>query len=207
MSAGLPMGAAPSARLALPAERPLWLGVVADTHGRPHPRAMDLLARTPDDAPFDAILHGGDVGDLAVLDALATCAPVLAVRGNIDGPRSALPDTLRIDVMDGATTALCILLTHIAVQGPRLRPEVGRLAQSHDASIVVCGHSHVPFLGHDRGVTVFNPGSIGPRRMRLPITFGRMRIARDGVQFAHLDCETGEHWIPATTGRTLRAKP
>ena len=184
-------------RLALPAHRPLWLGVVADTHGRSHPRATTWLTRTPDDTPYDAILHGGDVGDLRVLDTLAGCAPVYAVRGNIDGARTALPESLLVSIDDDGATVLRVLLTHIAVAGPRLRPEVALLAQKHDASIVVCGHSHVPFLGRDRGVTVFNPGSIGPRRLRLPITLGTMRIARDGVTFAHNDCETGARWLPA----------
>ena len=193
-------------RLALPAERPLWLGVVADTHGRPHPRAASLLARSPDDTPLDAILHGGDVGDLAVLDALAACAPVHAVRGNIDGTRTALPDTLLLVVDDGVVSVLRVLLTHIAVNGPRVRAEVAALATSHDAAIVVCGHSHVPFLGRDRGLTLFNPGSIGPRRLRLPITLGMMRIARDGVRFSHLDCETGERWIPVPRAGASRTR-
>jgi len=187
-----------TAALALPADRPLWLGIVADTHGRPHPRVTSLLARTPDETPFDAILHGGDVGDLRALDALAACAPVHAVRGNIDGTRTALPETILLDVEHAGASVLRVLLTHIAVHGPRLRPEVATLAQAHGASIVVCGHSHVPFLGRDRGITVFNPGSIGPRRLRLPITLGMMRIARDGVRFTHHDCETGERWMPAS---------
>ena len=35
--------------------------------------------------------------------------------------------------------------------------------------VLLCGHSHVPFFGQDRGLTVFNPGSIGPRRFTLPM--------------------------------------
>ena len=42
--------------------------------------------------------------------------------------------------------------------------------------MVVCGHSHVPFIGRDRDLTVFNPGSIGPRRFHLPIVFGTMNV-------------------------------
>jgi putative phosphoesterase len=186
------------ATVTLPDDRPLWLGIVADTHGRPHPRATSLLARTPDDTPFDAILHGGDVGDLRVLDTLAACAPVHAVRGNIDGMRTALPESIVLDIAHAGASVLRLLLTHIAVNGPRLRSEVAALAQTYDATAVICGHSHVPFLGRDRDITIFNPGSIGPRRLRLPITLGMMRIARDGVRFTHHDCETGERWMPSS---------
>jgi hypothetical protein len=61
---------------------------------------------------------------------------------------------------------------------------------------VVCGHSHVPFIGRDRGLSVFNPGSIGPKRFHLPIVFGVIDIAKNGVSLQHIDCETGERWEP-----------
>ena len=62
--------------------------------------------------------------------------------------------------------------------------------------MVVCGHSHVPFLGRDRGHAVFNPGSSGPRRFQLPITLGVLDVSRSGVQMRHVDCETGLPWQP-----------
>jgi putative phosphoesterase len=174
----------------------LTLAAVADTHSQPHPAVGEHLAAI---AP-DAILHAGDIGDLRVVDQLAETAPVFAVRGNIDG-RAAFPDVLTLDVEglagpDGAERRLRILVTHIAVQGPRLRAEVARMARAEHASLVVCGHSHVPFIGKDRDLTVFNPGSIGPRRFHLPIVFGTIAIAPAGVRLAHVDCETGRAWSP-----------
>jgi uncharacterized protein len=162
------------------------LAAVADTHSHPH---ADTARRLAELAPT-AILHGGDIGDLAVLDELATIAPVHAVRGNIDN-RAQLPDVLTIDA-----GPLRILMTHIAVYGPRLRTEVARMAKAANASLVVCGHSHVPFIGIDHGITVFNPGSIGPRRFHLPIMLGRIDISPAGVRLAHVNCETGERWLP-----------
>ena len=166
------------------------LVVVADTHARPHPAIAGHLDRL---RPA-AILHAGDIGDDRVLDALGEHAPVLAVRGNID-PRG-LPDVLTIDVEGGPTGTLRIFLCHIAVAGPRLRADVARRARATAASLVVCGHSHVPFIGVDRGLTVFNPGSIGPRRFHLPIVFGTIEVGARGVRLAHLDCETGLPWSP-----------
>lgn len=170
----------------------LKLGVVADTHSRPHPATLELLRAS---AP-DAILHAGDIGDLAVLDELGTVAPVLAVRGNIDERARDLPDVLTIDVKSGDELALRILLTHIAVNGPRLRADVVRLAKAAEASMVICGHSHVPFIGEDRGLVMFNPGSAGPRRFSLPILFGTLELSPRGVRLTHVDCETGERWTP-----------
>jgi putative phosphoesterase len=166
--------------------------VVADTHSSPHPMSAEIIRGL---AP-DAILHAGDIGDLGVLDDLAKIAPVTAVRGNIDTRANGLPDVVTIDVRDGDRVALRILLLHIAVYGAKLRAEAAKLARDRGANLVACGHSHVPFLGRDKGMVVFNAGSIGPRRFHLPIVFGVLEIARDRVSLHHVDCETGARWEP-----------
>lgn len=170
----------------------LRLAVVADTHSRPHAAlAPQLTAWAP-----DAILHAGDIGDRAVLDALGAIAPVHAVRGNIDARERDLPDVLIINA-----GPLCIYLTHIAVIGPRLRPDVARAARAEGATLVVCGHSHVPFIAKERGLTIFNPGSIGPRRFHLPILYGTLELGPEGVRLRHIDAETGESWLPPPVPR------
>jgi putative phosphoesterase len=178
-----------SATLPLRDDGSLRLAVVADTHSQPHPATIGHLASLRP----DAILHAGDIGDLGVLDELAAVAPVLAVRGNIDTHARDLPDVLLLDVGAGA---LRVLMLHIGVYGPKLRGEVARLARAQDASLVVCGHSHVPFIGRDAGLGVFNPGSVGPRRFQLPIVFGTMDLSTAGVRLRHVDCETGQTWLP-----------
>jgi putative phosphoesterase len=197
-------------------EPELRIACVADTHSKPHPD----LARWLDELAPQRILHAGDIGKEAVLRDLEKHAPVTAVRGNID--ELGEPDIVTVAIDDFAAkrrsrrnsrelegraletstgALLKIVLTHIAVNGPRLRPDVLALAKREDASLVVCGHSHVPFANHDRGMTVFNPGSAGPRRFQLPILFGVVRVRRDGVTLEHIDCETGKTWKP-TSSRT-----
>lgn len=172
----------------------LRLAVVADTHGQPHPRAAELIAA---ERPH-AILHAGDIGEGSVVADLAKIAPTLAIRGNID-VRAEEPDELTIDVRDGAAddaSVFKILLLHIGVYGPKLRADAARTARAEGASIVICGHSHVPFIGRDLGLVVFNPGSIGPRRFHLPIVFGVLEVGAGGVSMRHVDCETGQRWLP-----------
>ena len=59
------------------------IGVISDTHGLLRPEAVAALAGS------EMILHAGDVGDPAILDALRAIAPVVAVRGNVDTGRWA----------------------------------------------------------------------------------------------------------------------
>lgn len=173
----------------------LRLAVIADTHSSPHPRAAALVAK----ACPDRVLHAGDIGSPEVLKTFEGIAPVVAVRGNIDP--QGLPDLVQLAVQDeDARVLFRSLLLHIGVSGPKLRADARRHAAAEDAMIVICGHSHVPFLGRDRGVTIFNPGSIGPRRFHLPIVFGVLEVTRGesgiGVEMFHVSCETGERWLP-----------
>ncbi|HEY3449706.1 MAG TPA: metallophosphoesterase family protein [Myxococcales bacterium] len=170
----------------------LKLAVVADTHSKPHPSlAGHLAAWHP-----DAILHAGDVGDPTVLKDLGAIAPLFAVRGNIDEHAPTLPDVLTLEIVHGEQLKVRVLLLHVGVAGPRLRADAARLARAGAASLVVCGHSHVPFIGQERGLTVFNPGSCGPRRFHLPIVFGTLELTPTQVRLGHVDCETGRPWSP-----------
>lgn len=173
-------------------EGTLRVGVVADTHSKPNVEGLEhLRALRP-----HAILHAGDIGDLGVLAQLETIAPTLAVRGNIDEHAAEVPDTRTIDVRDAEGSLTRLFLLHIAVHGPRLRADVAKRAHAAAASIVVCGHSHVPFVGRDRDMVVFNPGSLGPRRFQLPILFGMIEASRASIELRHIDAATGERWTP-----------
>ncbi|MBN1603810.1 MAG: metallophosphoesterase family protein [Chitinispirillaceae bacterium] len=170
----------------------LRLAVVSDTHSTPHPRAYELISGLHP----DAIIHAGDVGEFSVIDNLSAIAPVFAVRGNIDLASLSLPDTLLLEICSETGLVLRILILHVGIYGHKLRSEVFKMARAQEASLVVCGHSHIPFIGNDRGIAVFNPGSIGPRRFGLPIVFGILQLDSSGARLSHIDCETGEPWHP-----------
>jgi putative phosphoesterase len=140
---------------------PVTIGVISDTHGLVRPEALDALRGV------DQILHAGDIGSPEVLEALRALAPVTAVRGNNDRDAWArtLPESLTVTVAGRS-----IFLLHDVHE---LDP-----ASAASAAAVVAGHSHRPAVTRKAGVLYFNPGSAGPRRFKLPITVGLLRIGR-----------------------------
>lgn len=163
---------------------------ISDTHGRPHPN----LGQRIDELAPGLILHAGDVGERGVLRLLEKCARLIAVRGNVDD--RDLPDVATIKVSNDSGAAVRILMTHVALGGLKLSAEVARFACAEGASLVVCGHTHIPFVGRDGDLTVFNPGSVGPRRFQLPIVIGVIDVSDHGVSVRHIDCTTGAPWTP-----------
>lgn len=170
----------------------LRLGVVADTHSRPNAAGLQhLRALRP-----DAILHAGDIGNRAVLEQLSAIATTYAVRGNIDERPADLPDARVVDLCDREGALARLYMRHIALSGAKLRKDVVQRVTAEGASIVVCGHSHVPLVARERELVVFNPGSLGPRRFQLPTVFGVIEISRAGIEIHHVDAATGARWIP-----------
>jgi putative phosphoesterase len=139
------------------------IGVISDTHGLLRPGALAALQGC------DYIIHAGDIGDPQILDKLAAIAPLTAVLGNIDHGAWAnkIPTTNVLEVGE-----ISIYVLH-NLQELDLKPEAAKFAA------VVYGHSHVPKQEWKNGVLYFNPGSAGPRRFRLPVSVGRLRI-KDG---------------------------
>ncbi|MEK6398989.1 MAG: metallophosphoesterase family protein, partial [Terriglobus sp.] len=55
--------------------------------------------------------------------------------------------------------------------------------------VVISGHTHKAHADEKNGVLYLNPGSVGPRRFRLPVTFAILHITDDTVrvEFVNLD--------------------
>ena len=143
----------------------LRVGLISDTHGLLRPEATAFLTDS------DHIVHAGDVGDPAILDALAAIAPFTAIRGNVDTEAWAaqLPETTRVTV--GSIT-IYVLHDLAALD---LKPH------AHGIRVVVYGHSHKPSVTERHGVLYVNPGSAGPRRFRLPIAAAELLIDGSSV--------------------------
>ena len=140
------------------------IGVISDTHCLLRPAAIDALQGV------EHILHAGDVGDSAILEALRKVAPVTAISGNIDvgGACGYLPATELI-TLGGHT----FYMLH-----DRQALDLDPVAAGFSA--VISGHSHKPLIEWRKGVLYMNPGSAGPRRFSLPISLGLVTI-QDGL--------------------------
>ena len=128
-----------------------------------------------------------------MLEDLREIAPLYAIRGNIDTRADTLPDVL---VIDRRRTTLRVMIVHIGVYGPKLRAEVAQRARAEGANLVVCGHSHVPFIGVDRGHLRVQPGLVRPAPVPVADRARHIDLAPTGVKLAHIDCETGAAWSP-----------
>lgn len=142
------------------------IGLISDTHGLLRPEALEFLQGS------DRILHAGDIGGPAILQALARIAPVTAVRGNNDGDAWAQPLNAVEQVRVGGVV---VHLLHDCAQ-------LGTDPRAHGVRVVVCGHSHKPRVQEHDGVLFVNPGSAGPRRFSLPVSVGELLVGHGGVR-------------------------
>lgn len=150
---------------------PLHVGVISDTHGLVRPEALRALEGS------QVILHAGDVGGSHVLEELGQLAPLIAVRGNVDGgPLRLLPERRLLD-LGGAS----VLLLHdrALVGADPFAPDAAGTPPRTGERVIVFGHSHRPLAEKRSSVLWFNPGSAGPRRFSLPVSLGRL-VIEDG---------------------------
>lgn len=190
----------------------LTLGLISDTHLPDRCRALPRTLREAFDQ-VDLILHAGDVGALSVLDELAAIAPVIAVHGN--------------DELAGATEVLAsqhvvfaagrrILLAHGHYPDPAeelnsrrhddWRPKLARwagMAREVGASVVVYGHTHIPWAVEVDGVWVINPGAIasgGYLQRQVIQTVARLTLDRDAPpDITYIDLATLSPYAPSVT--------
>jgi putative phosphoesterase len=136
------------------------IGVISDTHGYLDPRATVALAGVA------RILHAGDIGSPAIIDALEAIAPVDAVQGNVDtGTPLArrFPASRQIVIED-----VRIYITHIGGQPAAL----ARALPQPQPDVYIFGHTHVALLETLDDVLFLNPGAAGRPRFG-----GRVSVA------------------------------
>lgn len=144
------------------------IGLLSDTHGWLDPQLSEAFA------DCDELWHAGDLGNLAVADALlSTAKPLLAVYGNIDDTtvRQHYPLDLIFE-----REGLKILMTHIGGYPGRYTARLKKLLDVHKPQLYVCGHSHILKVVPDqaRQLLHINPGACGREgfhRMRTAVRF------------------------------------
>lgn len=142
------------------------IGLISDTHGLVRPEALDALRGV------DLIVHAGDIGKPEVLDALKPIAPLHAIKGNNDGGAWAKKLSDAKGLLVGGVRLFLIHDVHDLDFDPSER----------GIAAVISGHSHQPSVVERDGVLFVNPGSAGPRRFKLRVTVGKLRIAHGKVR-------------------------
>lgn len=135
------------------------VGLISDTHGLLRPEALAALEGVAH------IIHAGDVGSNEILPALHEIAPVTAVRGNVDFGlwADALPAHATLNV-DGFGIGVVHKQEELDVKSPL------------PFAAIIYGHTHKPLVESRDGILYINPGSAGPRRFKLPVTVGFLRL-------------------------------
>lgn len=122
------------------------------------------------------ILHAGDVCLVETLQELEQFAPVWAVLGNNDG--DDVKDWGAPEIMEADLGGLSLAMLHdsgpASGRGRRLR------SRFPSASLVVFGHSHIPWDVKHAGQRAFNPGSPTDRRRQAHGTMGEL-VVEDGT--------------------------
>jgi putative phosphoesterase len=164
------------------------VGVISDTHGLLRPEAVTALAGV------DVIVHAGDVGSAAILDALGKIAPVIVVRGNNDRGAwaASIPEIATTEV---GGVRLCVIHDLKTLRGD---------PASQGVDVLISGHSHRPSIERRGHLLLLNPGSAGPRRFTLPIAVARLYVEPAGprAEIVELAAAPG----PARRGRGPRRR-
>lgn len=142
------------------------IGIISDTHGLLRPEAERALAGV------DHIIHGGDIGDPDVINALQRIAPVTAIKGNVDTADWAS------EYADTEFVSLAGRSFYVLHDLNALRLDPTKLG----IDVVVSGHSHMPRIETVDSVLYLNPGSAGRRRFKLPITLATLDVNSGGMR-------------------------
>ena len=142
------------------------MGVISDNHGLLRPEAVDALQGS------ELIIHAGDVGKPEILDELRKIAPVVEVRGNVDGGiwAQGLPQSRTVEI-GGVRIFVIHNIDDLSVDAAA----AGYIA-------VISGHSHRPSSVQKNGVLFLNPGSAGPKRFNLPANLALLRVMGKKVE-------------------------
>ncbi len=143
--------------------------LLSDTHSYFDPQ---ITAYAED---CDEIWHAGDIGDLAVAEALAAIRPLRAVYGNIDAPavRHRYPE-----VQAWTCAGLRIYMTHIGNYPGKYPRRIRRVLDEQQPDVFICGHSHILKVMRDpqRGHLHLNPGACGRHGFHRMKTMLRFQI-------------------------------
>ena len=130
------------------------IGIISDTHNFLDEKVLEHFKKV------DYIFHAGDIGTSALTDTLKKNKTLIAVYGNIDGHelRQEFPENQLVEI-EGCK----IFMTHIAGAAEYYNTRVQRILKQEKPHILICGHSHIVKVMHDKKYRILhiNSGAAG----------------------------------------------
>lgn len=154
------------------------IALLSDTHNHLDDRIFKYFEEC------HQVWHAGDIGTIAITDALQKIKPVLAVYGNIDGQdvRKVWPKDQRF-----FCEKVDVWMTHIGGYPGHYAPGVREQIRSNPPKIFICGHSHILKVVYDKKLNLLhiNPGAAGVHGFHTVKTLVRFTI--DGETIKELE--------------------
>lgn len=144
------------------------IGLISDTHGLLREEVVYNLN------DCNLIIHAGDIGNFKVIENLNKISKVEFIRGNCDKDKNIAKEDKITEIYNTR-----IYLVH----------DISKINidfKKENIDIVVYGHSHKSNIYEDNGILYVNPGSVGPRRFKLPISMAKLRILENEYYYESL---------------------
>lgn len=136
------------------------IGIISDTHGLLRQEVKDQLSGCK------LIIHGGDIGKLKVIEELEEITKTEFIKGNCD--KGVEFENIKESKIINADSSKIYIVHDISKMDIDLDKE--------QIDIVIYGHSHKGNICDKAGILYINPGSVGPRRFKLPTTMAKLYI-------------------------------
>ena len=145
------------------------IGLISDTHGMLRKEVLESLK------DCKLILHAGDIGKPEVIDNLKDISNIEFIRGNCDKDKNIAKEDKVVDIYNKR-----IYLIH----------DISKIdidLKKENIDIVVYGHSHKSNIYEANQILYINPGSVGPRRFKLPISMAKLRVLKNEKYYNSLE--------------------
>ena len=128
--------------------------LLSDTHSHIDDFILKYVAQA------DEVWHAGDIGNLAVTDAIQKLKPLRAVYGNIDDATARTEFPLHHRFL---CEQVDVWMTHIGGYPNRYNPQIINELTINPPKLFICGHSHILKVQFDKKLNLLhlNPGAAG----------------------------------------------
>ena len=132
----------------------------------------------------DEVWHAGDIGNLAVTDAIRAIKPLRAVYGNIDDDKARMEFPLHNQFF---CEDVSVWITHIGGYPGKYNPAIRCALAANPPQLFICGHSHILKVQFDKTLNLLhmNPGAAGKSGFHQVRTM--LRFVIDGAQIKDLE--------------------